>query len=136
MKKLIFAVLLTASLSGFAQDSKKGGADKMLQKMTTELSLTTDQQALLKPILEEQSILRKDSKENPDHADANKVKIKELNKKVKEVLTPAQLEIQKAKAEEKKEADCDKKAKEIVEIKEESISLTGNTGCSLDEVKP
>jgi hypothetical protein len=103
MKKLIFAVLLTASLSGFAQDSKKGGADKMLQKMTTELSLTTDQQALLKPILEEQSILRKDSKENPDHADANKVKIKELNKKVKEVLTPAQLEIQKAKAEEKKE---------------------------------
>jgi hypothetical protein len=71
--------------------------------MTTELSLTTDQQALLKPILEEQSILRKDSKENPDHADANKVKIKELNKKVKEVLTPAQLEIQKAKAEEKKE---------------------------------
>ena len=104
MKKLIFAVLLTASLSGFAQDSKKGGADKMLQKMTTELSLTTDQQALLKPILEEQSILRKDSKENPDHADANKVKIKELNKKVKEVLTPAQLEIQKAKAEEKKES--------------------------------
>ena len=103
MKKLIFAVLLTASLSGFAQDSKKGGADKMLLKMTTELSLTTDQQALLKPILEEQSILRKDSKENPDHADANKVKIKELNKKVKEVLTPAQLEIQKAKAEEKKE---------------------------------
>ena len=103
MKKLIFAVLLTASLSGFAQDSKKGGAAKMLQKMTTELSLTTDQQALLKPILEEQSILRKDSKENPDHADANKVKIKELNKKVKEVLTPAQLEIQKAKAEEKKE---------------------------------
>ena len=104
MKKLIFAVLLTASLSGFAQDSKKGGADKMLLKMTTELSLTTDQQALLKPILEEQSILRKDSKENPDHADANKVKIKELNKKVKEVLTPAQLEIQKAKAEEKKES--------------------------------
>ncbi|EAZ94986.1 hypothetical protein FBBAL38_11594 [Flavobacteria bacterium BAL38] len=103
MKKLIFAVLLTASLSGFAQDSKKGGADKMLQKMTTELSLTTDQQALLKPILEEQSALRKDSKENPDHADTNKVKIKELNKKVKEVLTPAQLEIQKAKAEEKKE---------------------------------
>ena len=103
MKKLIFAVLLTASLSGFAQDSKKGGADKMLLKMTTELSLTTDQQALLKPILEEQSALRKDSKENPDHADANKVKIKELNKKVKEVLTPAQLEIQKAKAEEKKE---------------------------------
>ncbi len=40
------------------------------------------------------------------------------------------------KVEEKKEADCDKKAKETVEIKEESISLTGNTGCSLDEVNP
>jgi TolA-binding protein len=103
MKKLIFAVLLTASLSGFAQDSKKGGADKMLQKMTTELSLTTNQQALLKPILEEQSALRKDSKKNPDHADDNKVKLKELNKKIKEILTSEQLEIQKAKAEEKKE---------------------------------
>ena len=103
MKKLIFAVLLTASLNGFAQEAgKKGGADKRLQELTTELSLTTDQQALLKPILEEQSVLRKDSKENPDHADANKLKIKELNKKVKEVLTPAQLEIQKANMEKAK----------------------------------
>lgn len=81
---------------------KKGGADKMLQKMTTELSLTADQQAILKPIVEEQSALRKDSKENPDHADANKVKVKELNKKIKEVLTPAQLEIQKANMEKAK----------------------------------
>ena len=104
MKKLIFAVLLTAGLNGFAQEAdKKGGADKMLQKMTTELSLTTNQQALLKPILEEQSALRKDSKKNPDHADDNKVKLKELNKKIKEILTSEQLEIQKAKAEEKKE---------------------------------
>ncbi|WP_396138693.1 hypothetical protein [Flavobacterium sp.] len=104
MKKVILAALLAVSLNGFAQEAdKKGGADKMLQKMTTELSLTTNQQALLKPILEEQSALRKDSKKNPDHADDNKVKLKELNKKIKEILTPAQLEIQKAKAEEKKE---------------------------------
>lgn len=102
MKKLIFAVLLAASLSGFAQDSKNGGADKMLQKMTTELTLTPDQQASLKPILEEQAALKKDSKENPDHADANKVKVKELNKKIKEVLTPEQLEIQKANMEKAK----------------------------------
>ena len=103
MKKIIFAALLVASLSGFAQETdKKGGADKMLQKMTTELSLTADQQASLKPILEEQSALKKDSKENPDHADANKVKLKELNKKIKEVLTPAQLEIQKANMEKAK----------------------------------
>lgn len=104
MKKLIFAVLLTASLSGFAQDSKKGGADKMLQKMTTELTLTADQQASLKPILEEQAALKKDSKKNPDHADANKVKVKELNKKIKEVLTPAQLETQKTNMEKSKAA--------------------------------
>jgi hypothetical protein len=109
MKKVIFAALLAASLSGFAQEvGKKGGADKMLQKMTTELTLTADQQVALKPIVEEQVALKKDSKENPDHADANKVKIKELNKKIKGMLTPAQLEIQKAnmqkaKAEGKKE---------------------------------
>jgi hypothetical protein len=36
----------------------------------------------------------------------------------------------------KKEEDCDDKAKKPIEIKEETISLTGNTGCSLDEVKP
>jgi hypothetical protein len=33
----------------------------------------------------------------------------------------------------KKEEDCDAKAKKTVEIKAESISLSGNTGCSLDE---
>ena len=103
MKKLIFAVLLTASLNGFAQEAgKKGGADKKLQEMTTELSLTADQQAVIKPFVEEQVALKKDSKENPDHADANKVKVKELNKKIKEVLTPAQLEIQKANMEKAK----------------------------------
>jgi hypothetical protein len=109
MKKLILAALLAVSLNGFAQEAdKKGVTDKTLQKMTTELSLTTDQQALLKPILEEQSALKKDSKENPDHADDNKVKLKELNKKIKGILTSVQLEIQKAnmekaKAEGKKE---------------------------------
>jgi hypothetical protein len=40
------------------------------------------------------------------------------------------------KVETKKEEDCDDKAKKPIEIKEETISLTGNTGCSLDEVKP
>ncbi len=32
----------------------------------------------------------------------------------------------------KKEEDCDDKAKKTVEIKPESISLTGNTGCTLE----
>jgi hypothetical protein len=36
----------------------------------------------------------------------------------------------------KKSADCDEKAKKPIEIKPESISLSGATGCSLDEVKP
>jgi hypothetical protein len=40
------------------------------------------------------------------------------------------------KAEDKKEEDCDDKAKKPIEIKEDTISLTGNTGCSLDEVTP
>jgi hypothetical protein len=112
MKKVIFAALLAASLSGFAQEAgKKGGADKMLQKMTTELTLTADQQVALKPIVEEQVGLKKDSKENPDHAEANKVKIKELNKKIKGMLTPAQLEIQKANME-KTKAEGKKEGKE------------------------
>ena len=42
----------------------------------------------------------------------------------------------KAKALLKKEEDCDDKAKKPVEIKPETISLGGNTGCSLDEAKP
>jgi hypothetical protein len=41
-----------------------------------------------------------------------------------------------SKADVKKEEDCDDKAKKPIEIKEDSISLSGNTGCSLDEAKP
>lgn len=40
---------------------------------------------------------------------------------------------EKLKMLDKKEEDCDEKAKKPVEIKPESISLTGNAGCSLDE---
>ncbi len=36
----------------------------------------------------------------------------------------------------KKFEDCDEKAKKPVEITPESISLSGTTGCSLDEAKP
>lgn len=39
------------------------------------------------------------------------------------------------KTEVKKEEDCDDKAKKPIEIKAETISLSGNTGCSLDEIK-
>lgn len=37
---------------------------------------------------------------------------------------------------ESKEEDCDDKAKKPIEIKEDTISLGGNTGCTLDEAKP
>ena len=96
MKKVIFVALLAASLSGFAKETKKGGVDKMLGKMTTELSLTADQQEKLKPILEEQLALKKDSKENPDNAEANKAKVKDIKKRIQAILTPEQKEIQKA----------------------------------------
>ncbi len=36
----------------------------------------------------------------------------------------------------KKPEDCDDKAKKPVEITPDSISLSGNTGCTLDEAKP
>lgn len=39
------------------------------------------------------------------------------------------------KTDAKKEEDCDDKAKKPIEIKAETISLSGNTGCSLDEIK-
>jgi hypothetical protein len=40
---------------------------------------------------------------------------------------------EKLKLLDKKVEDCDEKAKKPVEIKPESISLTGNAGCSLDQ---
>lgn len=53
-------------------------------------------------------------------------------------IKAAQLEAKtgdKAKALLKKEEDCADKAKKPVEIKPETLSLSGNTGCSLDEAK-
>ena len=102
MKKLFCTALLAACLSGFAQESKKGSSEKMLQTMTTELSLTAEQQVKLKPILDEQLALKNDSKANPANADANKEKGKELSKKVKGILTPEQFEKQKANREKAK----------------------------------
>lgn len=41
--------------------------------------------------------------------------------------------IKEAGAKDKKAEDCDDKAKKPVEITPESISLSGTTGCSLDD---
>jgi hypothetical protein len=53
----------------------------------------------------------------------------------KEVLTKKEIEAIKRgkKLPEKKEEDCDEKAKKPIEIKPETISLGGNAGCTLDE---
>ncbi|WP_418262203.1 hypothetical protein [Flavobacterium faecale] len=104
MKKLFIAALLVASLSGFAQ--KKSGAEKMLDKMTTELSLTADQQTQLKPLFEEQVALKADTKANPEHEAENQAKNKELGKQISAILTPEQKKTrkelqEKAKAENK-----------------------------------
>jgi len=40
-----------------------------------------------------------------------------------------------AKTDPANEEDCDEKAKKPIEIKAETISLSGNTGCSLDEAQ-
>lgn len=40
---------------------------------------------------------------------------------------------EKLKMLDKKEEDCDDKAKKPVEVKPEAISLTGNAGCTLPE---
>ena len=45
----------------------------------------------------------------------------------------AKIQAIKNEAAGKKEEDCDDKAKKPIEIKPESISLTGNAGCTLDE---
>lgn len=52
-------------------------------------------------------------------------------KKAKEVKNDKSV----TKAAPKAEADCDKKAKKPIEITPTSISLSGNTGCSLDDMK-
>lgn len=51
----------------------------------------------------------------------------------KDIQVTKQKPSEAAKAVLKKEEDCDDKAKKPVEIKPESISLSGNTGCSLDD---
>lgn len=106
MKKLFIAALLVASLTGFAQDGKKkpSYAEKTLDKMTTELSLTAEQQEQLKPILEEKGALKKDDKENPDHVEENKVKIKEIEKRISAVLTKEQKQLKKELKEKEKAA--------------------------------
>jgi Spy/CpxP family protein refolding chaperone len=95
MKRLFIVALLALGLNGFAQEAS-AWSKKKLDKMTTELSLTEDQQKLLLPLLEEQKVLYDDIKENPDNKDVDRVKIKEVTNKMNAILTPEQKETQKA----------------------------------------
>jgi hypothetical protein len=49
---------------------------------------------------------------------------------------PEAVKADAVKSADAKTEDCDDKAKKPIEIKEETISLSGNTGCTLDEAKP
>ncbi|SHH02253.1 hypothetical protein SAMN05443549_11117 [Flavobacterium fluvii] len=103
MKKLFIVALLALGLNGFAQEASASSIKKV-EKMTAELSLTAEQQKLMLPLFEEQKVLYDDIKANPDNKEADKVKIKEITKKMNAILTAEQKETQKAlKAAAKKE---------------------------------
>lgn len=95
MKKLFIVALLALGLNGFAQEVS-AWSTKKVEKMTSELSLTAEQQKLLLPLFEEQKALYDDIKANPDNKEADKVKIKEIIKKMNAILTPEQLALQKS----------------------------------------
>lgn len=62
MKKIVTILVLVFAFTLTAQAQKKGGkpsADKMLKKITKELSLTEEQQSKIKPLLVEQIAERK-----------------------------------------------------------------------------
>ena len=95
MKRLFIVALLALGLNGFAQETSAWAAKK-IEKMTVELTLTTDQQKLLLPLFEEQKVLYDDIKANPDNKDADRAKIREIGNKMQAILTPEQKETQKA----------------------------------------
>lgn len=94
MKKLFIVALLALGLNGFSQEVSSWSAKK-IEKMTTELSLTAEQQKLMLPLFEEQKKYFDDIKANPDTNDANRAKIREIQKQVNAILTPEQLTRQK-----------------------------------------
>lgn len=94
MKKLFIVALLVCGLNGFAQQVSSW-SKKKVDKMTTELSLTEEQQKQLLPLFDEQKKLYDDIKANPDNKEADKVKIKDIIKQMNAILTPEQIKLQK-----------------------------------------
>ncbi|GGA70743.1 hypothetical protein GCM10008015_09450 [Flavobacterium palustre] len=94
MKKLFIVAILALGLNGFAQEVS-AWSTKKVEKMTTELSLTAEQQKLMLPLFEEQKKIYDDIKANPDTKDDNRAKIREIVKQINAILTPEQLARQK-----------------------------------------
>ena len=95
MKKLFIVALLALGLNGFAQEVS-AWSSKKVEKMTTELSLTAEQQKLILPLFEEQKKYYDDIKANPDTKDANRAKIREVGNKINAILTPEQVALEKS----------------------------------------
>lgn len=130
MKKIITVLVLTIAFSFTTAAQKKGGknqVERMLEKMTTDLSLTAAQQEEIKPLLiaqmkdrkkmNEQREVLKNSESKPTKEERNKLKeereAKEtaMNSKMATILDKAQFEKFKLMAEERKENAKRKKMK-------------------------
>tara|TARA_R110002072_G_C7876146_1_gene527624 strand:- start:643 stop:1044 length:402 start_codon:yes stop_codon:yes gene_type:complete len=130
MKKIITVLILTLAFSITTQAQKKGDknpVDKMLKKMTTDLSLTESQQKEIKPLLiaqmEDRKMMKQkreelqNSGEKPTKAERTKMKeereTKEaaMNTKMSQILDKEQFEKFQQMAAERKENAPGKKNK-------------------------
>ncbi|AOW18482.1 hypothetical protein LPB03_13910 [Polaribacter vadi] len=130
MKKIITVLVLTIAFSFTAQAQKKGGknpVERMLKKMTTDLSLTDAQQKEIEPLLIAQMEDRKQLAENrealknsgskPTKEARSKMKedreTKEtaMNTKMSQILDKEQFEKFQKMAKERKEKAPGKKKK-------------------------
>jgi biopolymer transport protein ExbB/TolQ len=130
MKKIITVLVLTIAFSFTTQAQKKGGknpVDRMLKKMTTDLSLSNAQQKEIEPLLIAQMEDRKelaknrkammDSGEKPSKEARNKMReereTKEaaMNTKMSQILDKEQFEKYQKMAKEIKENAPGKKMK-------------------------
>ena len=97
MKSIKVAVILFAFLfvvgSAYAQEQRS--ADAVIQKMTTDLSLTSDQVAAIKPIIEANLAKRQELRSSTTDRSAIKSQMDELrqeeDQQLSQVLNPDQM---------------------------------------------
>jgi Spy/CpxP family protein refolding chaperone len=129
MKKLIVMALLAATSSIIAQDHpKKDGAKFMenkIEKLTQELSLTTEQQEKLKTYFEQRHAMKKDLKSDGEMSKEEKMAIaKETDAEFKSILTPEQYEKWKSDRKENRgEMKMDKLTQELSLTTEQQVKL-------------